>query len=201
MRRSMVRRTALGWSKRSTGPGAVGNGTVGGKKSSTTMSTDQKENSIVVVGSGIGGVMMTCVIFLLFVVEIRIIDLCNIVDLGITSGLIGHDPRDARRLEGVGCGCYSGITVEAEVGDSGLSFRHLSQVESRDLPCLCFFVLFHRKTPMIDDHLCYAMPPTLSPSIGLLLPPQNTHKPADASAVYYLPHSASTALGVHGFAS
>ena len=80
--------------------GAVGNGTVGGKKSSTTMSTDQKENSIVVVGSGIGGVMMTCVIFLLFVVEIRIIDLCNIVDLGITSGLIGHDPRDARRLEG-----------------------------------------------------------------------------------------------------
>jgi len=60
---STARRTALGWSKRSTGPGAVRNGNVGGKKSSTTMSTDQKENSIVVVGSGSGGVMMTCVFF------------------------------------------------------------------------------------------------------------------------------------------
>jgi serine/arginine repetitive matrix protein 2 len=67
---STARRTALGWSKRSTGPGAVGNGNVGGKKS-----TDQKENSIVVVGSGSGGVMMTCVIFFAFLrVEIRIID-------------------------------------------------------------------------------------------------------------------------------
>ena len=68
---STARRTALGWSKRSTGPGVVGNGNgnVGGKKSSTTMSTDQKENSIVVVGSGSGSVMMTCVYlfsFLLF---------------------------------------------------------------------------------------------------------------------------------------
>ena len=35
-----------------------------------------------------------------FAVEIQIIDLCNIVDLGVTSGLIGHDPRDARCLEG-----------------------------------------------------------------------------------------------------
>jgi hypothetical protein len=66
---STARRTALGWSKRSTGPpvaaGAGGNGGV--KKSSTTMSTDQKENPIVVVGSGNGngseGVMMTCVLF------------------------------------------------------------------------------------------------------------------------------------------
>ena len=59
---SAARRTALGWSKRSTGPSGatVGNG---GKKSSTT-STDQKENnSIVVVGSGSGAVMMTYVAF------------------------------------------------------------------------------------------------------------------------------------------
>jgi hypothetical protein len=63
-----ARRMALGWSKKSTGPCAVGNGNgnVGGKKSWTTMSTNQKENSIVAVGSGSGseGVMMTCVPFL-----------------------------------------------------------------------------------------------------------------------------------------
>ena len=57
-------RTALGWLKRSTGPGPVGNGNMGGKKSSMTMSMDQKENSIVAVGSGNGSVMMTCVTFL-----------------------------------------------------------------------------------------------------------------------------------------
>jgi hypothetical protein len=53
---STARRTALGWSKRSTGPAAAagGGGNGGVKKSSTTMSTDQKENSVVVVGSGSG---------------------------------------------------------------------------------------------------------------------------------------------------
>lgn len=60
---STARRTALGWSKRSTGPAVTGV-----KKSSTTMSTDHKENSIVAVGngSGSGGVMMTCVQLLFF---------------------------------------------------------------------------------------------------------------------------------------
>jgi hypothetical protein len=63
---STARRTALGWSKRSSGPAAAAAGGNGGvRKSSTTMSTDQKENSIVVAGSGngSGGIMMTCVIF------------------------------------------------------------------------------------------------------------------------------------------
>ena len=63
---STARRTALGWSKRSTGPPGAPTGVVNGGKKSSTTSTDQKENSIVVVGSGSGAVMMTCVIFSFF---------------------------------------------------------------------------------------------------------------------------------------
>ena len=42
--------------------GAIGNG----RKKSSTASTDQKENSIVVSGSGSGAVMMTYVFFSVF---------------------------------------------------------------------------------------------------------------------------------------
>ena len=182
------RRVAWHWGGRRGALGLLLVGNAGIKKFSTTTSTDQKENLIVVVGS-VRGLRWRALSFpfsLCFLSGIRVIDLRNCRP--------GDRPTPRGRSV---VAATPGPQLRPRSG-TGFEFLSKSNLVSFCSSRLHFRFLFHRNTP--NHPLRYAMPYAPYSRLSVYrYPPQNTRKIADAAVIWYLSRLTLMVLSVHGF--